>query len=133
MKLCHAQCARTAQQPRMFWLLNDTQPLVGVCVDVFFWLPGMAATAAACTADERNLLQAGGGWFPRTFFTPLAVCFVCNGCLNGGSYCLLFQGVKTPIYAYVAGAHKPPFPRGLSQRGSSNTRTAQCNSNGDEC
>lgn len=56
----------------MFWLLNDTRPLVRVCVDVFLWLPGMTATAAACAADEHNLLRAGGFGF-RGHFSHLSL------------------------------------------------------------
>lgn len=97
-------------------------------------LVSMTATAAVGAADEHNLLKAGGFHFLRHFSNPLLFFFffVYNGCLNGGSYHLLFRGIKSHLHI-CAGSTRPPFPRGLSQFSSSNMRMAQSNRNGDEC
>lgn len=61
-------------------------------------LVSMTATAAACSADEHNLLKAGGFLFPLTFFhTSCWVFFVYNECLNGGSLSyVVWWGHKIP-------------------------------------
>lgn len=103
------KCARTAQQPRVFWLLNDTQPLR---VRASLLLLCMTATAAARAAHEHNLLRTGGFGFRFFFPTSCAVCFVYNGCLNGGRYHLLFQGIKTPS-THMAQVHAGPRSQGV--------------------